>query len=84
MTLEAIGVDFLWRRIAPLQRRIRLAWEYKNGGNTTQLRPDLAINFAVLEHDYVIRKIFNKGRTHKLSDMVLPCAITSRGTPFWQ
>lgn len=79
LTLEAVGADFLWRWLAPLQRRSRLAWEYKNASDTMRLRPSLANNLTVLDHDYVIRKIFNKGCTHKLPDMVLSlCNNTAR------
>ena len=44
-----------------------------------RLRPGLANNLTVLEHNYVIRKIFNKGCTYEMPDLVFPlCNNTAR------
>ena len=79
LTIEMVGADFLWRRIAPLQQRGRRAWEYKNAADTMRLYPGLPNNLTVLEHNWLICRLFNKGCNHTLPEMVIPlCNNTAR------
>ena len=79
LTIEMVGADFLCRRIAPLQQRGRQAWEYKNAADMMRLYPGLPNNLTVLEHNWLICRLFNKGCNHALPETVFPlCNNTAR------
>ncbi|MCH1932967.1 hypothetical protein L9G16_22760, partial [Shewanella sp. A25] len=59
-----VGVDFLRRRIAPLQERRRPAWEFQNAADMMRLRPGLNFNFTVLELDAMLLELFKHDPEH--------------------
>src|SRR3954467_4119336 len=64
LTVGAVGVDFLRRLIAPLQERGKPAWEFRNAADIMRLRPGLNYNFTVLEHDAMLKELFEHGPDH--------------------
>jgi hypothetical protein len=59
LTIDVIGADFLRRRIAPLQNKGRLAWEYRNTADIMRLRPGLNHNLTVMQHAALCQKLFH-------------------------
>src|SRR3954454_23657044 len=64
LTVGAVGADFLRRRIAPLQEKGRLAWEFHNAADIMRLRPGLNFQFTVLELDGMLRELFKHDPEH--------------------
>ena len=64
LTVGVVGVDFLRRRIAPLQERGRPAWEFKNAADIMRLRPGLNFNFTVLELNAMLQELFKYDPQH--------------------
>lgn len=53
LTIEQVGADFLWRRIAPLQKRDRFAWEYGDAADRMCLYPGLVNNLSIYGHGWL-------------------------------
>lgn len=72
-----MGADFLRRRIAPLQKRDRFAWEYKNAADWMRLYPSVANNLTVMSHAWLCEQLFHKAGTSHLPARIVPLHINS-------
>ena len=77
LTIEMVGADFLWRRIAPLQKRARFAWEYKNAADVMRLHTGLGNNLTVLQHASLRHQLFRASGKFDLPEGVVPLCINS-------
>ena len=66
LTVEHVGADFLWRRIAPLQKRDRTAWLYGDAGDRMRLYPGLTNNLSVYGHGWLCEHQLGSLRKFKL------------------
>lgn len=77
LTIEMVGADFLWRRIAPLQKRKRYTWEYQNAADIMRLHTGLDSNLTVLEHISLCHQLFRASGKFHLPKSVVPLCINS-------
>ena len=77
LTIEMVGADFLWRRIAPLQKRARFAWEYKNAADVMRLHTGLGNNLTVLQHASLRLQLFRSSGKFDLPEGVVPLCVNS-------
>ena len=59
ITLEMIAADFICRRIAPLHKKGRSAWDFRNAADIMRLRTGLQNNLTMLGHSWYCWRLFH-------------------------
>jgi hypothetical protein len=77
LTIEMIGSDFLRRRIAPLQNKGRLAWEFQNAADIMRLHPGLNSNLTIMQLATLRHKLFQRDDKHRLPARIIPLCNNS-------
>ena len=58
LALEMIEADFIRCRIAPLHKKGRPTWDFRNAADSMRLRTGLQNNFTVMGYSWYCRRLF--------------------------
>ena len=78
LTGNMVAADFLWRRLAPLQRRSHPAWAYEGPADPTRLWPGMEYNLFLEQHEELMRQLFGPGAAEGLPEKVIPLCRNSK------
>ena len=78
LTGNMVAADYLWRRLAPLQRRSHPAWAYEGHEDPTRLWPGMDYNLFPEQHDELMRQLFGPGTAEELPERVIPLCRNSK------
>ena len=78
LTGNMVAADYLWRRLAPLQRRSHPAWAYAGHGDPTRLWPGEEYNLYPEQHEVLMRQLFGPGNAEELPERVIPLCRNSK------
>jgi hypothetical protein len=73
-----VAADFLWRRLAPLQRRSHPAWAFAGAGDKTRLWPGVDYNLMPDQHGRLMRELFVPTAVGVLPPTVFPLCNNNR------
>ena len=78
LTSNMVAADFLWRRLAPLQRRSHPAWAFEGPSDRTRLWPGARYNLSVAQHGELMRQLFGPIAAEELPAGVVPLCVNSK------
>ena len=72
LTSNKVVADYLWRRLAPLQRRSHPVWAYQGPCDRTRTWPGAEYDLSAVQHKEMMKQLFGKDTKEELPENVVP------------